>query len=76
MKTHTTREDSVENKVAEVAKALSQAQLALFDVYINELIDKMTVREADLIVKKMKSIRKNINVLIGEETTQKGNQAK
>lgn len=64
--------DENEARIAQLAKTLGETQFALFDVMVNDLFTIMTVREADLIVKKFKSIRKSINNLIGEEKPQKG----
>jgi uncharacterized protein Veg len=73
MKTHTVKKESVRNKIVNVENALDKAHSALFYIHLDDLIDKMSLKEADRIVKKMKTIRKNIDFLLGQETTQKGN---
>jgi hypothetical protein len=65
METHTVKKESVRNKIVNVENALDKAHSALFDIHLDDLIDKMSLREADRIVKKMKTIRKNIDFLLG-----------
>jgi len=56
-----------EQNVAEITGNLWKAQLALHEIYINEMLDgKLTEREHELVIKKLKSIRTGINILIGD----------
>jgi len=54
------------HKIAEVTGSLFNTQLALHEVSASDLLKKATPRELDLMVKKMRHIKKTIDLLLGK----------
>jgi hypothetical protein len=60
--------DKYRKKIKQTTDALVKTQVALDDIYMQNLLDKTNPAESQFMVEKLKSIRLAINILLGYQS--------